>query len=91
MLGFLPIFTLEDGKLNPVEKVKNIRSGFDYFIDILYKIKDCKHFYRLTSIEPDVYKYKSTDKALDALNESFKFINEKYDNGMATSVEYNEA
>lgn len=35
--------------------------------------------------------YYATQKALDAFNENFKFINEKYDQGMATSVEYNEA
>lgn len=35
ILSFLPIFTLEDGKLNPVEKVKNVRSIFDYFIEFV--------------------------------------------------------
>lgn len=34
-LSFLPIFTLEDGYLNPVEKVKNIRSVVDYFIEFI--------------------------------------------------------
>jgi len=40
VLGFLPIFTLEDGKLNPVEKVKNIRSVFDYFIEFIEEFED---------------------------------------------------
>lgn len=35
MLGFLPIFTLEEGKLNPVEKVKNPRNVIDYFIEFI--------------------------------------------------------
>ena len=39
-LGFLPVFTLEDGKLNPVEKVKNIRSVFDYFIEFIEEFED---------------------------------------------------
>lgn len=34
-LSFLPIFTLEDGHLNPVDKVKNIRSVIDYFIEFI--------------------------------------------------------
>lgn len=34
-LGFLPIFTLEDGQLHPVEKVKNIRSVIDYFVEFI--------------------------------------------------------
>ena len=40
VLGFLPIFTLEDGKLNPVEKVKNIRSAFDYFIEFIEEFEE---------------------------------------------------
>lgn len=36
-------------------------------------------------------KYKATEKALSVFNEAFKYISEKYDYGMATSVEYNEA
>lgn len=34
-LGFLPIFTLEDGALHPVEKVKNIRNVIDYFCEFI--------------------------------------------------------
>jgi len=34
-LSFLPIFTLEDGRLNPVDKVKNIRNVIDYFIEFI--------------------------------------------------------
>lgn len=36
-------------------------------------------------------KYISSNAAADASEESFKLVSEKYDNGMATSVEYNEA
>ncbi len=35
MLGFVPIFTLEEGRLNPVEKVKNHRNVIDYFIEFI--------------------------------------------------------
>jgi len=35
ILGFLPIFSLEEGKLNPLEKVKNYRSVVDYFIEFI--------------------------------------------------------
>lgn len=34
-LSFFPIFTLEDGYFNPVEKVKNIRSVIDYFMEFI--------------------------------------------------------
>ena len=35
MMSLLPIFTLEDGKLNPLDKVKNIRNVIDYFIEFI--------------------------------------------------------
>ena len=34
-LGFLPIFTLDDGQLHSIEKVKNIRSVIDYFVEFI--------------------------------------------------------
>lgn len=35
LLGFLPVFSIENGKLNPLDKLKNIRSVIDYFIEFL--------------------------------------------------------
>jgi len=40
ILSFLPIFNLEDGKLNPVEKVKNIRNVIDYFVEFIDEFED---------------------------------------------------
>lgn len=50
-LGFLPVFTLEDGKLNPVEKVKNIRSVFDYFIEFIEEFEDIRN---ISFIQPSL-------------------------------------
>lgn len=35
MSSLLPIFSLEDGKLNPLDKVKNIHNVIDYFIEFI--------------------------------------------------------
>ncbi|HPS41483.1 MAG TPA: DegV family protein [Anaerolineaceae bacterium] len=40
MLSMLPIFSLEDGKLNPVEKVKNVHSLIDFFIEFIDEFDD---------------------------------------------------
>lgn len=48
-LGFYPIFTLEDGVLNPVEKVKNIRNAIDYFIEF---IDEFEHINNISFIQP---------------------------------------
>ena len=42
MLSFMPIFNLDGGRLIPVEKVKNIRSVIDYFIEFLDEFEDLK-------------------------------------------------
>jgi DegV family protein with EDD domain len=34
-LSFMPIFTLEEGHLHPVEKLRSIRSVIDYFIEFI--------------------------------------------------------
>jgi len=43
ILSFLPIFTLEGGKLIPVEKVKNIHNVTDYFIEFIDEFDDLKN------------------------------------------------
>lgn len=42
MLSLLPIFALEEGLLNPMEKVKNYRSVIDYFIEFIDEFDDMK-------------------------------------------------
>jgi DegV family protein with EDD domain len=48
-LAFYPIFTLEDGVLNPVEKVKNIRNVIDYFVEF---IDEFDHIDNISFIQP---------------------------------------
>lgn len=40
MMSLLPIFSLEDGKLNSLDKVKNYRSVIDYFIEFVEEFDD---------------------------------------------------
>ena len=48
-LAFFPIFTLEDGVLNPVEKVRNIRNVIDYFVEF---IDEFDHIDNISFIQP---------------------------------------
>jgi DegV family protein with EDD domain len=49
MLSFLPIFTLEEGRLIPVEKVKSIRNVVDYFIEF---IDEFDNLQKISIIQP---------------------------------------
>jgi DegV family protein with EDD domain len=40
MMSLLPIFSLEDGKLNPLDKVKNYRNVIDYFLEFIEEFDD---------------------------------------------------
>jgi DegV family protein with EDD domain len=52
MLGLFPIFTLEDGQLSPMEKVRNSRLAFDYFQEFLDEFDNLQHIALLQSNPP---------------------------------------
>lgn len=54
MMSLLPIFTLEDGKLNPLEKVKNIRSMIDYFIEFIDEFESIENVSLFHPCSPSV-------------------------------------
>jgi DegV family protein with EDD domain len=43
MLGLMPIFTLEEGQLSPVEKVRNTRSLVDFMQEFICEFEDLHH------------------------------------------------
>jgi len=57
LLGFLPIFSLEEGNLNPVEKVKNHRNVVDYFIEFIDEFDKLEN---IALIQPSAVNYNET-------------------------------
>lgn len=53
MLGLLPIFTLEEGKLSPLEKVRTHRNALDFFQEFLDEFDNLKHIALLQSVTPN--------------------------------------
>jgi fatty acid-binding protein DegV len=43
MLGMLPIFSLEEGKLSPLEKVRNRHHTIDFFQEFLDEFEHLQH------------------------------------------------
>ncbi|HEY9077398.1 MAG TPA: DegV family protein [Anaerolineaceae bacterium] len=51
-LGIMPIFTLEEGILTPVEKVKNLRSLVDYYQEYICEFDRLNHIAFIQSCPP---------------------------------------
>ncbi|HEY9089956.1 MAG TPA: DegV family protein [Anaerolineaceae bacterium] len=52
MLNLLPIFTLEEGHLTPLEKVRNHRNMLDFFTEFLDEFDAIQHIAFLQSVQP---------------------------------------
>jgi len=52
MLGLMPVFTLEDGVINAVEKVRNTRALVDYMQEFICEFDDLMHIAFIQSIPP---------------------------------------
>jgi DegV family protein with EDD domain len=52
MLGLYPIFTVEEGNLSPMEKVRNHRHTINYFQEFMDEFEDLKHIAFLQSCPP---------------------------------------
>ncbi|HZW02395.1 MAG TPA: DegV family protein, partial [Anaerolineaceae bacterium] len=53
MMGIYPIFTLEEGRLTPLDKVRNYRYALEYFQEFLEEYDDLKHIALLQSNPPN--------------------------------------
>lgn len=53
MLGIIPIFTLEDGFLSPIEKVKSIRHALSYFHEFIEEFEEIEHIAYIQSAKPN--------------------------------------
>ncbi len=55
MLGILPIYTLEDGHLTPVEKARNYRQLTDYLQEFIDEFSDLYHIALIQSVPTTVH------------------------------------
>ena len=58
MLSLLPIFSLEDGKFNPIDKLKNIHGVIEYFIEYIDEFDDLLQVSFLQSTPPAIQEAK---------------------------------
>jgi DegV family protein with EDD domain len=65
MLNLLPLFVMEDGKLNPLQKVKNQRSAVDYFIEFVDEFDKLLHVAFIQPTPPVINESKLLHQHLD--------------------------
>jgi DegV family protein with EDD domain len=53
MLGLLPIFAMEDGRLTPLEKVRTHRNALDFFQEFIDEFDALQHIALLQSVQPN--------------------------------------
>lgn len=68
MLGLFPLFVLEEGKVNPLQKVKNLRSVIEYFVEFIDEFDDLAH---VTIIQPAISIQNETKLLHQHVNEFF--------------------
>ncbi len=69
MLGLYPLFVLEDGKVNPLQKVKNVRSAIEYFIEFVDEFDDLA---QIAFIQPVTPMQNETKQLHQHVNEFFE-------------------
>lgn len=52
MLNFLPVYTLEEERLTPLEKVRNYRSTLDFFTEFIEEFENLRHIALIQSAPP---------------------------------------
>lgn len=59
MLNFIPVYTIEEERLTPLEKVRNYRSTIELFVEFLEEFEDLRHIALLQSIPPLIQESRS--------------------------------
>lgn len=70
MVSLLPIFTLEEGKLNPLEKVKNIKNAVDYFLEFVDEFENLAQVSILQPAPPAISDLRILHQHLEEIGEN---------------------
>jgi len=68
MISLLSIFTLEDGKLNPLEKVKTTKGALDYFIEFFDEFDDVVQLSVLQPAPPAISEMRLLHQHIDEVD-----------------------
>lgn len=65
MLSLYPLFVLEDGKVNPLQKVKNQRNAIEYFIEFVDEFDNLNHVAVIQPVAPMMNETKALHQHLE--------------------------
>ncbi len=73
MISLLSIFTLEEGKLNPLEKVKNVKGAIDFFVEFFDEFDNVKHLSVLQPAPPSINEMRVLHQHIDEVGSTATF------------------
>ncbi|MHB8089928.1 MAG: DegV family protein [Anaerolineaceae bacterium] len=86
MLSLLPIFSLEDGKFNPIDKLKNIHGVIDYFIEYIEEFDNLLQVSFLQSTPPAIQETKMIKQYLEENYPNTLYTEHPHNNYLASLI-----
>lgn len=86
MLSLLPIFSLEDGKFTPIDKLKNTHGVIDYFIEYIEEFDDLLQVSFLQSTPPAIQEAKLVKQYLEENYPDTTYTEHPHNNYLASLI-----
>jgi DegV family protein with EDD domain len=86
MLSLLPIFSLEDGKFTPIDKMKNIHAVIEYFIEYIEEFDDLLQVSFLQSTPPAIQEAKLIKQYLEENYPETNYTEHPHNNYLASLI-----
>lgn len=86
MLSLLPIFSLEDGKFNPIDKLKNIHGVIEYFIEYIDEFDDLLQVSFLQSTPPAIQEAKLIKQYIEENYPDTAYTEHPHNNYLASLI-----
>jgi DegV family protein with EDD domain len=86
MLSLLPIFSLEDGKFTPIDKLKNIHGVIEYFIEYIDEFDDLLQVSFLQSTPPAIQEAKLIKQYIEENYPDTTYTEHPHNNYLASLI-----
>ena len=86
MLSLYPIFSMENGKFTPVDKIRNVHGVIDYFIEYIDEFEDILQISFLQCTPPLVQESKLLRQALEENNPNTVFTEHPHNNYLSSII-----
>jgi DegV family protein with EDD domain len=86
MLSLLPIFSLEDGKFTPIDKLKNVHGVIEYFVEYIDEFDDLQQVSFLQSTPPAIQEAKTIKQYIEENYPDTTYTEHPHNNYLASLI-----